>query len=178
MLNLIGLEKEDRASKSEIDECSMSTVIKAKKVESISYVREQMAAMFLCPYKYLLDYVLNPQPIFSGTFMISKCLENILIENTWRTLASQSITQDQAEERLNNYVSQEAMRLSKYFKFFKETEMLDVQRKVENYIKAKIFVDENRSKKVRPLEPTHMLLRKTFGDAWFKENKQPTLSEP
>lgn len=172
MLKLIGLEKEDRASKSEIDECSMSTVIKAKKVESISYVREQMAAMFLCPYKYLLDYVLNPQPIFSGTFMISKCLENILIENTWRTLASQSITQDQAEERLNNYVSQEAMRLSKYFKFFKETEMLDVQRKVENYIKAKIFVDENRSKKVRPLEPTHMLLRKTFGDAWFKENIQ------
>lgn len=172
MLKLIGLEKEDGSSKSELDECSMSTVIKAKKVESIPYVREQMAAMFLCPYKYLLDYVLNPQPIFSGAFMISKCLENILIENTWRTLAAQSITQDQAEERLSNYVSQEAMRLSKYFKFFKETEVLDIQRRVENYIKAKVFVDENRNKKVRPLEPTHMLLRKTFGDAWFKEDIQ------
>lgn len=172
MLKLIGLEKEDGSSKSELDECSMSTVIKAKKVESIPYVREQMAAMFLCPYKYLLDYVLNPQPIFSGAFMISKCLENILIENTWRTLAAQSITQDQAEEKLTNYVLQEAMRLSKYFKFFKETEILDIQRRVENYIKAKVFVDENRNKKVRPLESTHMLLRKTFGDAWFKENIQ------
>ena len=172
MLKLIGLEKEDGSSKSELDECSMSTVIKAKKVESIPYVREQMAAMFLCPYKYLLDYVLNPQPIFSGVFMISKCLENILIENTWRTLAAQSITQDQAEERLTNYVSQEAMKLSKYFKFFKETEILDIQRRVENYIKAKVFVDENRNKKVRSVESTHMLLRKTFGDAWFKENIQ------
>lgn len=175
MLKLIGLEKEDGSSKSELDECSMSTVIKAKKVESIPYVREQMAAMFLCPYKYLLDYVLNPQPIFSGAFMISKCLENILIENTWRTLAAQSITQDQAKERLTNYVSQESMRLSKYFKFFKKTEILDIQRRVENYIKAKVFVDENRNKKVRPLESTHMLLRKTFGDAWFKENIQDAL---
>lgn len=172
MLKLIGLEKEEGSSKSEFDECSMSTVIKAKKVDSIPYVREQMAAMFLCPYKYLLDYVLNPQPIFSGSFMISKCLENILIENTWRTLASQSITQRQAEERLTQYVSQEAMRLSKYFKFFKETEILDIQRRVENYIKAKVFVDENQNKKVRALESTHMLLRKTFGDAWFKENIQ------
>lgn len=172
MLKLIGLKKEDGSSRSELDECSMSTVIKAKKVEAIPYVREQMAAMFLCPYKYLLDYVLNPQPIFSGAFMISKCLENILIENTWRTLAAQSITQNQAEERLSNYVSQEAMRLSKYFKFFKETEVLDIQRRVENYIKAKVFVDENLNKKVRPLESTHMFLRKTFGDAWFKEDIQ------
>lgn len=172
MLKLIGLEKEDGASKSQLDDCSMSTVIKAKKVESIPYVREQMAAMFLCPYKYLLDYVLNPQPIFSGAFMISKCLENILIENTWRTLAAQSITQDQAEERLTNYVSQEAMRLSKYFKFFKITEILDIQRRVENYIKAKVFVDENRNKKVRPLDSSHMLLRKTFGDALFSQNMQ------
>lgn len=172
MLKLIGLEKEDGSSKSELNECSMSTVIKAKKVETMPYVREQMAAMFLCPYKYLLDYVLNPQPIFAGSFMLSKYLENILIENTWRTLAAQSITQNQAEEKLSNYVSKEAMKLSKYFKFFRDTEILDIQRRVENYIKAKVFVDENQNKKVRPLETTHMQLRKTFGDAWFKEDLQ------
>lgn len=172
MLKIIGLEKEDGSSKSELDECSMSTVIRAKKVDTLPYVREQMAAMFLCPYKYLLDYVLNPQPIFSGTFMLSKCLENILIENTWRNLAAQSMTQNQAEEKLSTYVSQEALKLSKFFKFFRDTEILDIQRRVENYIKAKVFVDENQNKRVRHLEPTHMLLRKTFGDAWFKEDLQ------
>ena len=172
MLKLIGLEKEDGSAKSELDECSMSTVIRAKKVDALPYVREQMAAMFLCPYKYLLDYVLNPQPIFSGTFMLSKCLENILIENTWKTLAAQTITQNQAEKKLATYVEQEARKLSKYFKFFKETEILDIQRRVENYIKAKVFKDENQNKKVRPLEATHMQLRKTFGDAWFKEDMQ------
>ena len=177
MLKLIGLEKQDGPSKSEFDEYSMSTVIKAKKVEAMPYVREQMAAMFLCPYKYLLDYVLNPQPIFAGSFMISKCLENILIENTWRTLASQNITQNQAEERLAQYVSQETMRLSRYFKFFKETEILDIQRRVENYIKAKVFLDENQNKNVRPLVASHMQLRKTFGDAWFKEDLQDAPSK-
>lgn len=177
MLKLIGLEKEDGSSKSELDECSMSTVIKAKKVESIPYVREQMAAMFLCPYKYLLDYVLNPEPIFAGSFMISKCLENILIENTWKTLANLSITQNQVADKLSAYVSQEAHKLSKYFKFLKETEILDIQRRVENYIKAKVFVDDHQNKSVRPMVASHMQLRKTFGDAWFKEDLQDVPSK-
>lgn len=177
MLKLIGLEKEDGTSKPELDECSMSTVIKAKKVESIPYVREQMAAMFLCPYKYLLDYVLNPQPIFAGSFMISKCIENILIENTWKTLAKLSITQNKVAEKLGDYVSQEAQKISKYFNFFKETEILDIQRRVENYIKAKVFDDDHQNKSVRPMAESHMQLRKAFGDAWFKEDLQDAPSK-
>lgn len=167
MLKLIGMEKTDGTSDLSKDECSFTTVVKTKPVQTIPYDRVQVADMFLCPYKYLLDYVLNPNPIFSGNFLIQKGFENILIENTWKTL--QNTLQAKAMEKLSSVVSQEAHKLKKYFSFLKDTEILDLQRRVENYIKAKVFTEENKNKNVRPMEPAHMLFRKTFGDALFKE---------
>lgn len=168
MLRIIGLKKEDGTSGGEIDECNMFTITRAKKVVSIPYQREQMAAMFLCPYKYLLDYVLNPQPIYSGSFLFQKYFENIMIENTWKTLEGKP--QEVAKEKLVQFINQEAQKLKGYFSFLRDTEILDLQRRVENYITAKVFVDGQRN--VRKYEATHMQLRKTFGDAWFKEDLQ------
>ena len=170
MLKLIGLEKTDGPADLELDDSVMSTVVKAKPVKAIQYDREQAAAMFLCPYKYLFDYILNPSPIVSGGFLIQKSFENILIENTWKEI--QNTPQKQAEKRLGTIVAQEAQRLKQYFSFLRETEVLDIQRRAENYITAKVFDEAHSSGNVRPLEPTHMQLRKTFGDAWFKENIQ------
>lgn len=168
MLKLVGLKKEDGTSRDDLDECNMGTVTRAKKVTTLAYNREQMADMFLCPYKYLLDYVLNPQPIFSGSFLIQKYFENILIENTWKILEGKP--QDYAKEKLSLFVNQEAQKLRGYFTFLRDTEILDLQRRVENYIEAKVFVDGYQ--KVRKCEETHMKLRKTFGDALFTEDLQ------
>jgi hypothetical protein len=168
MLKLIGIEKTDGTSDMSKDECSFATVVKAKPVQSITYDRVQVADMFLCPYKYLLDYVLNPNPIFGGDLLIQKGFENILIENTWKVL--QNTPQTKALEKLSSVVSQEALKMKKYFSFLKDTEILDLQRRAENYIKAKVFTEENKNKNVRPVETVHMLFRKTFGDAWFKED--------
>lgn len=170
MLKLIGLEKTDGPAGLELDDSIMSTVVKAKPVKTIQYDREQAAAMFLCPYKYLFDYILNPGPIVSGGFLIQKSFENILIENTWKVI--QNIPQKQAEERLGTVVAQEAQLLKPYFSFLRETEVLDLQRRAENYIIAKVFDESNSSGNVSLLDPTHMQLRKTFGDAWFKEDMQ------
>lgn len=57
----------------------------------------------------------------------------------------------------------------------RDTEVLDLQRRAENYIKAKVFLPDLKGKKVRRFEETHMQLRKTFGDAWFKEEQQDSL---
>lgn len=171
MLRIIGLKKEDGTSGGEIDECNMSTITRVKKVLSIPYNREQMAAMFLCPYKYLLDYVLNPQPVYSGSFLLQKYFENVMIENTWKTLEGKQ--QALAKEKLVQFVNQEAQKLKGYFSFLRDTEILDLQRRVENYITAKVFVDKQR---VSKYEPTHMQLRKTFGNALFKEDLQDSPS--
>ena len=143
----------------------MIKYVKVKPEKTIPYSIEQVAAMFLCPYKYLSDYVLNPSPVVTGSFLIQKYLENILIENTWRKLQNMP-------QKLSSVVFQEAQCLKQYFTFFRDTEILDIQRRVENYVMSNVLCGKEDSNIVRPLDQIHMQLRKTFGDAWFKEDLQ------
>lgn len=170
MLRLIGMEKTDGPTDPSMDKRNMTAFVKPDPVESILYSIEQVAAMFLCPYKYLSDYVLNPSPVVTGSFLIQKYLENILIENTWREL--QNMPKNKAKEILSKVVFQEAQCLKQYFTFFRDTEILDIQRRVENYVMSKVLCRKEYSYIVGPLDQIHMQLRKTFGDAWFKEDLQ------
>ncbi len=168
MLKLIGLKSVDGSSSCEADDYLMSTVTKVKKVQEMQYVREQMAAMFLCPYRYLLDYVLNPQPILSGTFLLQKYLVNVLIENTWKLIMGKD--QNMVKEKLSGFVNQETEKMRRYFLFLRETEIIDLKKQAENYIRSQIF--KEGLSKVRKCEPTHMELKRTFGNAMFSEDLQ------
>lgn len=168
MLRLIGLQTIDGASSREADDYSMLTVTRAKKVLEMKYEREQMAAMFLCPYRYLLDYILNPQPIFSDTFLIEKYLVNVLIENTWKNIAGKD--QNTVKEKLSEFIDHEAEKVRGYFPFFRESEIIDIKKQAENYIISQVFKDGRRD--VRKYEKTHMDLKRTFGNAKFLEDLQ------
>ncbi len=168
MLKLIGVEKADGPAGEGMDDCKISTVVKTKPVSSMNYIREQMADMFLCPYRYLLDFVLNPQPMFSGTFLFQKIYENLLIANAWQQLVNKPM--DDAKGALPSVVRAESKRMESFFPFFRETEILDLERRAENYVLHSVFRDEDS--KVRKYEPTHMLLRENFGNALFAENSQ------
>ena len=124
--------------------------------------------MFLCPYRYLLDYVLNPQPIFSDTFLFEKYLVNVLIENTWKTIEGKD--QKMVRERLSGFINREAEKVRGYFRFFRETEIIDLKKQAENYIISQILKED--LSKVRACQPTHMQLKRTFGNAMFSENLQ------
>lgn len=168
MLRLIGLQSTDGSLSHEVDDYYTSTVTRAKKVQVIKYEREQMAAMFLCPYRYLLDYVLNPQPILSGSFLIQKYLVNILIENTWKSIAGKD--QKMVKENLSRFIDQEAEKVRGYFRFYRETEMIDLKKQAENYIISQVFKEDQS--KVRECQVTHMQLKRTFGNAMFSEKLQ------
>lgn len=168
MLKLIGVEKADGPACERMDDCKISTVVNAKPIASMTYVREQMADMFLCPYRYLFDFVLNPQPLFSGTFMFQKLYENILIENVWQQLVNKPM--NDAKRALSSVVRTESKKIESYFPFFRETEILDLERRAENYVIHSVFRDGDI--KVRKYDPTHMQLRKNFGNALFAENGQ------
>lgn len=151
-----------------MDDCKISTVVKTKPVSSMTYIREQMADMFLCPYRYLFDFVLNPQPIFSGTFLFQKLYENLLITNVWQQLVNKPI--NDATRVLSSVVRAESKKMEPYFPFFRETEILDLERRAENYVIHSVFREGET--KVRKYEPTHMQLRENFGNALFAENGQ------
>ena len=144
MLRLIGLQTIDGASSREADDYFMTTVTRAKPVPKMKYEREQMAAMFLCPYRYLLDYVLNPQPILSDTFLIEKYLVNVLIENTWKNIAGKD--QNTVKEKLSEFIDHEAEKVRGYFPFFRESEIIDLKKQAENYILSQIFEDKSSEK--------------------------------
>lgn len=168
LLKLIGLEKADGPSGEEMDECKISSVVKTKPVSSMTYVREQMADMFLCPYRYLLDYVMNPQPIISGAFLFQKLYENLLIESVWKQLVNKPM--EDANRLLSAIIKSESKKLKGFFPFFRETEILDLERRAENYVIHSVFREEYS--RVRKYEPTHMLLRENFGNALFTEDGQ------
>ena len=109
MLKLIGVEKADGPAGERMDDCKISTVVKTKPVSSMAYDREQMADMFLCPYRYLFDFVLNPQPIFSGTFLFQKLYENLLITNVWQQLVNKPM--NDAVRVLPSVVSAESQKM-------------------------------------------------------------------
>lgn len=168
MLKLIGVEKADGPSGERMDDCKISTVVKTKPITSMTYIREQMADMFLCPYRYFLDFVLNPQPIFSGAFLFQKLYENLLITNVWQQLVNKPMSD--AKRVLASAVRAESKKMEAYFPFFRETEILDLERRAENYVIHSVLREGDI--KVRKYEPTHMQLRENFGNALFAENSQ------
>lgn len=169
LLKLIGVEKADEPTERGMDDCKISMIVKPSPVNSMSYDRNQMADMFLCPYRYLFDFVLNPQPMLSGMFLFQKLYENLLITNAWQQLDSKPI--DDAKSSLSSVIKSESKKMESYFlPFFRKTEILDLERRAENYVLYNVFKDGDT--KVRKFDQAHMLLRKNFGNALFAEEGQ------
>ena len=168
LLKLIGVEKSDGPASEERDDVKISTVVTSKTATSMSYSQGQMADMLLCPYRYLLDYVLNPQPMVSGSFLFQKLFENTLISSTWIKLEKKPI--EEAQKVLHATVRAESIRIEMYFPFFRGTEFLDLARRAENYILHHVLNDGGKT--VRGYDPKHMLLREQFGNARFDEDSQ------
>lgn len=136
-------------------------------VSKIKYQREQMETVFLCPYRYFMDYVLNPHPIESGAFLYQKLLENVLVENVWKQLQGKKI--EMAQTEVHRFFRQERMKLEKYFPFFKTTELQDISKRAENYFINCILDEKYSPRYVCKYNFKHMSIRERFGMAWFGE---------
>ncbi len=168
LLRLIGLREDDNPAHRVFFEPYIQTTVRTQKITSIKCDNEQLAAMFLCPYRYLFDYILNKTPVLSGTFLMQRFFVNILIENAWRTM--QGKRQRDMVAKLPQIINSESSKIERYFPFFIPSEIIDMKRQVENYISSRVFIAGYD--KVRVLDQDHMALRKTFGTAEFQEDLQ------
>lgn len=100
--------------------------------------------------------------------MFQKLYENLLITNVWQQLVNKPI--NDATRVLSSVVRAESKKMEPYFPFFRETEILDLERRAENYVIHSVFREGET--KVGKYEPTHMQLRENFGNALFAENGQ------
>lgn len=132
--------------------------------KSIKYDRYQMMDMFLCPYRFFLDYVMEDAPVIQGNFLYQKFFENLLIEAVWKRVGKQN--RSDAIKYLPKILEQEAQKLELYFKFWKSTEIFDLKLRAKNYLVHEI-ITEDHGTTVKPYDPAHMQTRKLFGTALF-----------
>lgn len=130
----------------------------------IKYDRYQMMDMFLCPYRFFLDYVMEDNPVVQGSFLYQKYYENLLIEAVWKRVGKQN--RFDAMKYLPTILKQEAEKLEPFFKFWKATEIFDLKLRAKNYLIHEI-ITEGYGTTVKPYDPSHMQIRKLFGSAKF-----------
>lgn len=130
----------------------------------VKYDRYQMMDMFLCPYRFFLDYVMEDGPVVQGNFLYQKYFENLLIEAVWKRIGKQN--RADAMKYLSQIMDQETQKLEPYFKFWKRTEIIDLKLRAKNYLIHEVITN-GYGTTVMPYVPSHMQMRKLFGAALF-----------
>lgn len=142
----------------------MSINIRQEKTKEIKYDPMQMMDMYLCPYKFFLDYVTENSPVIQGNFLYQKLYENLLIEAVWKRIEKQPCVT--ASEHLEQFVRTENEKLKDYFGFWKPTEIHDLMNRAYNYLKFEV-INKSRGTTVSAYDDKHMQIRKRFGLAKY-----------
>jgi hypothetical protein len=163
LLKILGITLGAAPEDIEAESPDMKITLKPSDLGRVKYDRLQMTNMFLCPYRYFLEYILNETPVTEGTFLLQKYYENILVENVCRQI--QGKQRQAIMERLSNIIKRESDYLVKYFWFWKKTEIDDLQKRAYNYITSRVI---GNSDIIQRYNPIHHSLRKNYGKALFK----------
>lgn len=142
----------------------ISVNIGQEKTKEIKYDSLQMMDMYLCPYKFFLDYVTENSPVTQGNFLYQKQFENLLVEAVWKRIEHHPVKT--VTENLSQLVLNEGEKLKEYFKFWKSTEVHDLEHRAYNYLKYHI-INKSQGTIVMPFDSKHMQIRKQFGLAFY-----------
>jgi hypothetical protein len=164
LLSVLGLVAKVEFVDSVSKPLTFSINVPQEVTKGIKYDRYQMMDMFLCPYRFFLDYVMENAPVIKGNFLYQKYFENLLIEAVWKRIGGQK--RSDVEKYLDQILNQETAKLAPYFRFWKSTEIFDLRLRAKNYLLHDIITDGTGSM-VKQYSPNHMQIRKVFGTAKF-----------
>ena len=164
LLSILGLTVTGGAVEPRTESIPVSVAVKREPARDVRYRRDEMMSMFLCPYRFFLDYVMEDTPVLQGTFLYQKFYENALISGVWKRMASQP--KELAVRTLDRALAQESAIIRPYFFFWKQSEILDLERRAKNYLVHDIL-EQSRGERVPAYQNTHMDLRRRFGKAKF-----------
>lgn len=164
LLSILGLKPKAELVENVKNPVPFSISVGQQKTNGIRYDRYQMMDMFLCPYRFFLDYVVENGPVIQGNFLYQKYFENLLIEAVWKRVGKQK--RSDAMKFLTRILDQEVQKLEPFFKFWKPTEIYDLKSRARNYLVNEV-ITEGYGQTVKPFAPSHMQMRKIFGSAKF-----------
>lgn len=171
LLSILGFEPKGKVIEEPRKELPDPLNIRQTITKGVRYDRHEMMDMFLCPYRFFLDYVLNDRPVLHGDFLYQKFYENLLVEAVWKRIANMPL--NLANQALNGYLDEESDRVKPYFPFWTDTDILDLKKRARNYIEHDVLKNSIGGK-VRPYDEHHMAIRKRFGRALFAVNVAET----
>lgn len=164
LLSILGFKPKAELIERENKPAPYTIAVGQEFTKGIKYDKFQMMDMFLCPYRFFLDYVMENAPVIQGNFLYQKYYENLLIDAVWKRIEGKDRTQ--ANEFLSKVIERESQKYEPFFKFWKQTELLDLKLRAKNYLLHNI-VNKGMGSTVKPYVPTHMQMRKLFGAAKF-----------
>lgn len=162
LLGILGLVPKAGPVEAGTARAPFTMTIPREPVKRLAYDRWQMMDMFLCPYRFFLDYVVGEAPVVQSGFLYQKYYENLLIDAAWRRVQRQP--KAQAQKLLSRIVDEESRRLEPYFRFWKGTEIYDLKRRAWHYLSYRKAAGDGV---VEAHSPEHMRVRFLFGAAWF-----------
>lgn len=165
LITLLGFRPDEGFLEDLREPLEMYSAVRAGEPKHVRYDRYQMMDMFLCPYRYFLDYIVSDAPIVHGQFLYQKYYENVLVEAIWKRIAGQPV--ELAQKALDDHIQTESSRLSPYFSFWKATEIRDLEMRARNYLVHDI-IEKSRGSIVQSFAQSHMTMRRLFGKAYFK----------
>lgn len=164
LLTILGLKPKAELLESVNKPAPFSISVDQELTKGIKYDRFQMMDMFLCPYRFFLDYVMDNSPVVQGNFLYQKYFENLLIEAVWKRVGKHK--RSDAMKYLSKILEQEAQKLEPFFKFWKATEIFDLKARARNYLVHEVITNGS-GLFVKPYDSEHMNMRKHFGAALF-----------
>lgn len=164
LLSLLGLEAKGGPVEEVLTTPPVMMSVGQEYTKGIKYDRFQMMDMFLCPYRYFLDYVMEDSPVFQGSFLYQKFYENYLVDAVWQRVAGQPCST--AMKGLPSYIDAESAKVEDFFPFWKRTEIHDLKLRARNYL-ANVIIGSSSSSTVRPYAKSHMQMRRLFGLARY-----------
>lgn len=167
LLSILGFSPKGRVVEEPGNSLPDTINIRQTPTRGVRYDRYEMMDMFLCPYRFFLDYVMGDKPVIQGNFLYQKYYENLLVEAVWRRIANTPI--QLARQVYVNYLVEESDKLKPFFPFWKDTEIYDLRKRAQNYLLNEV-IKKSRGNKVNPFAESHMRMRKIFGAALYSVN--------
>ena len=167
LLSILGFVPEGRVVEEARNAPPDSINIRQTPTKGVRYDRYEMMDMFLCPYRFFLDYVMGDRPVIQGNFLYQKYYENLLVEAVWKRISNMPI--NLACQALGSYMDEESDQLKQYFPFWKDTEIYDLKKRAKNYLYHDIIMKSDGNK-VKLFAESHMQIRRLFGSAWYSVN--------
>ena len=165
LLTLLGLQPEHVAVDNYKRGADYSISIPPKQTKVVKSEWIPMMDMFLCPYRYLLEYVVQKEPVIKGDFLTQKFFDSLLVEAVWNRI------QDQPSaivlKYLDRTVDSECNKFVPFFGFWTNSEVFDLKRRATNFLRNQVVGRKPKVEKINLNSQNYMKARYEFGKAKF-----------